>query len=165
MVKRSRCPYCDRFFNRDLLDDHIQKCRTKKRRTNGQIMKRRTKIVIVDGNNIAYHLTPNGEPLVKNLILAHSSLIQAGYRPVYVISSALFHAIKNIEALNTFMSTTEVIIAPRGMNDDLKIIQTAQERNADIISNDRFLDWIDRYPWIPDRLQRYRMTPTGLILS
>ena len=131
----------------------------------GVTTRRKKRNVVVDGNNIAYHLAPNRKPLVKNLILANNSLTQAGYRPTYVISNALFHTIENLEALNTFINNAEVIIAPRRTNDDLKIIQIAQERNVDIISNDRFLDWIDRYPWIPDRLKRYRMTPTGLILS
>ena len=97
-------------------------------------------------------------------MLAYNSLTAGGYKPVFVISSALTHSIDKIESLNSFISSVEVITALRGTNDDRKIIQIAQERNADIISNDRFLDWIDRYPWVPGRLRRYRMTQTGLIL-
>ena len=84
---------------------------------------------------------------------------------VFVVSSALMHAIDKPDALQTFMSQVEVVEAPRGFDDDLKIIQVAQDRRADIVSNDRFLDWIDRYPWLSNRLRRYRMTPTGLILQ
>jgi hypothetical protein len=120
--------------------------------------------VIVDGNNVAFHLSPNGKPQVNNLILAQKSLTTGGYRPVFVISSALVHKIDRPDSLNSLMDSIEVVRAPRGINDDLKIIQLAQDRNADIISNDRFLDWLDRYPWISDRLRKYRMTPSGLIL-
>ena len=63
------------------------------------------------------------------------------------------------------MNDLDVVRAPRGTNDDLKIIQIAQDRNADIVSNDRFLDWLDRYPWVSDRLLKFRMTPSGLILT
>jgi hypothetical protein len=74
------------------------------------------------------------------------------------------HVVDRPDALQDFMTGVEVIEAPRGSDDDLKIIQLAQDRRADIISNDRFLNWISKYPWLPDRLRKYRMTPTGLIL-
>jgi hypothetical protein len=165
LPKRVRCPYCDGLFSRDILDDHIRRCRERNHSQEKNGARGRNRNVIVDGNNVAYHLSPNGRPQAKNLLLAFNSLTTAGYRPVFVISNALNHAIDKIETLDNFISSAHVIIAPRGTNDDLKIIKTAQERNADIISNDRFLDWINRYPWVSDRLRRYRMTPTGLILT
>lgn len=165
MPKRARCPHCDRLFNRDDLDRHIQKCRMKSRETQGAHSVPPTRTVIVDGNNVAYHLAPEGKPLVNNLVLAHRSLATKGLRPVFVISSALMHAIDKPDALQTFMSQVEVVEARRGIDDDLKIIQVAQDRRADIVSNDRFLDWIGRYPWLSNRLRKYRMTPTGLILQ
>jgi hypothetical protein len=113
---------------------------------------------------VAYHLAPEGNPLVSNLMLAEHSLTSRGLKPVFVISVALIHVIDRPEALHEFMSRTEVIEAPRGADDDLKIIQLAQDRRADIVSNDRFLNWIGKYPWLSDRLRKYRMTPTGLIL-
>jgi len=118
----------------------------------------------VDGNNVAYHIAPEEKPLVNNLVLAYRSLTTKGLRPVFVISSALMHAIDKPDTLQTFIGQTEVVEARRGIDDDLKIIQVAQDRRADIVSNDRFLDWIDRYPWLSNRLRKYRMTPTGLIL-
>lgn len=164
MPKRARCPHCDRLFNRDDLDRHIQKCRLKSRETQCAHSAPPTRTVIVDGNNVAYHLAPEGKPLVNNLVLAHRSLTTKGLRPVFVISSALIHVIDKPDALQVFMSQVEVVEARRGIDDDLKIIQVAQDRRADIVSNDRFLDWIDRYPWLSNRLRKYRMTPTGLIL-
>ncbi len=129
----------------------------------GRISKKR--ILVVDGNNVAYSLAPQGKPKVQNLSLAYHSLTSAGYDPVFVVSSALVHKIDNPGALNAFMSSAKVEEAPRGTNDDGRIIQLAKNLDADIVSNDRFLDWIDRYPWIASRLRRYRMTPAGLILT
>jgi hypothetical protein len=163
--KRARCPHCDRLFSRDDLDRHVQKCRMKSRENQKTPSKLPTRTVVVDGNNIAYHLAPDGNPLVNNLLLAHRSITTKGLRHVFVISAALMHAIDKPDVLQTFMTQVEVVEAPAGSNDDLKIIQVALDRKAIIVSNDRFLDWIDRYPWIPDRLRRYRMTPTGLILT
>jgi hypothetical protein len=120
--------------------------------------------VIVDGNNIAYHLSPKGKPSAKNLILAYRSLTTTGFRPIFVISSALSHKIDKPSSLNEFTLSAEVVESPRGSADDLRIIQLAKEYDAEIISNDRFLDWIERYPWVESRLKKYRMTPSGLIL-
>jgi len=119
----------------------------------------------VDGNNVAYHLSPDGKPKVSNLVHAQKSLVNGGYRPVFVISAALIHSIDQPNSLQSLMNEINVVQAPRGTNDDLKIIKIAQERNADIVSNDRFLDWLERYPWVSDRLRKYRMTPSGLILE
>ena len=165
MPKRARCPHCERLFSRDVLDRHIQRCRERTRTVTSKSPQRGRKIVIVDGNNVAYHLLPNGKPQVKNLLHAQRSLVNGGYKPVFVISAALIHKIDNPEGLNTLMNEIEVVRAPRGTNDDLKIFEIAQKRNADIVSNDRFLDWLDKYPWVSDRIRKYRMTPTGLILT
>ncbi|MDH4212312.1 MAG: hypothetical protein OEV85_00165 [Candidatus Thorarchaeota archaeon] len=165
MPKRARCPHCDKLYGRDVIDRHVQKCRMKNKVTLDPQSKAPTRTVIVDGNNIAYHLAPDGVPLVNNLILAYRSLTSRGLKPVFVISTALMHVIDKPNVLRDLIVQLEVVEAPRGTNDDLKIIGVAMDRKADIISNDRFLEWIGRYPWVTDRLRKYRMTPTGLILT
>ncbi len=164
LPKRSRCPHCDRLFDRDALDTHILKCRERNQFTSRREHRKRKQVIIIDGNNIAYHLSPDGKPKVSNLLNAQNSLVNGGFRPVFVISAALIHSIDQPNSLRSFMNEVDVVKAPSGTNDDLKIIKIAQERNADIVSNDRFLDWLERYPWIADRLRKYRLTPSGLIL-
>lgn len=118
----------------------------------------------MDGNNVAYHLAPQGKPRIANLLLAYRSLANSGLKPLIVISSALAHQIDKPEGLRELKERGVVLEAPRGADDDLTIIQLAKKKNADIVSNDRFLDWTERFPWISERLKRYRMTPTGLLL-
>jgi hypothetical protein len=163
MPKRTRCPHCDKLFNREVLDGHIQKCRTRIKRSE-EVRGPSRRNLIVDGNNIAFHLAPTGKPRVANLVLARQSLLSAGYQPIIVVSAALVHKIDKPDRLRELIGFGYVIETTRGKNDDLIIIQTAKRSNADIVSNDRFLNWLDRYPWISDRLRRYRMTPSGLIL-
>lgn len=165
MPKRARCPHCDRLFNRDVLDAHIKRCRMRERTLEKRRAFSKKRKVIVDGNNVAYSLSPQGKPKAQNLSLAYHSLTSAGYNPVFVISAALVHQIDNPVALNAFMLSAKVDEAPRGTNDDIRIIQIAKKLDAEIVSNDRFLDWIDRYPWVTSKLRRYRMTPSGLILA
>ncbi len=162
LPKRARCPHCDRLFDRRNLDDHIIKCRGRSTGLKKRIAMTTRRTVIVDGNNVAYHLSHNGVPRVENLLNAQHSLITSGYNPVIVISAALKHKIHRPEVLNQIEHLVE---AQRGTNDDLLILSEAQRRNADIVSNDRFLNWQKSHPWVTSRLRRYRLTPTGLILS
>lgn len=118
--------------------------------------------VIVDGNNIAYHLSHDNIPRVENILNAVRSLSAAGYTPIIVVSAALKHKINKPEVLQDIENLVE---AKSGTNDDLLIIHESQKRNADIVSNDRFLNWQTRYPWVSSRLRRYRLTTSGLILS
>jgi hypothetical protein len=140
------------------------KCRTKRDKSAQVATASRRKLLVIDGNNVAYHLAPRGAPRTANLLLAYQSLMTAGFEPLIVISAALVHAVDKPQELQRLLSTGIAIEAPRGTNDDLTIIKTAKKRNADIVSNDRFLDWIDRFPWLASRLRKYRLTPSGLIL-
>lgn len=162
MPKRARCPHCDRLFDRSRLDDHIAKCRFRERKIHRESSRRRD--VIVDGNNVAYFLSTDGRPRISNVLLAYRSLQSVGFRPTIVVSAALKHKINNPTTFQELKTTGTVVEARPGSNDDLLIIQLAQKKNADIVSNDRFLNWIDRFPWIPNRLKKYRMTTSGLIL-
>jgi len=165
LPKRSRCPYCDRLFSRDQIDSHVSRCRIKP--DTQKVVKRipSRKNIIVDGNNVAYYLAPEGKPKLSNLLLALRSLQYAGYRATLVVSSALKHKIDKPEGLKELIITKKIIEAPRGTNDDLQVILLARKTNADIVSNDRYLEWRDRHPWLESRLRRYRMTPSGLILT
>ncbi len=165
MPKRARCPHCERLFNRDALDTHIQRCKYRRKSLNETSKYSQKRVLVVDGNNVAYSLSPRGNPKAQNLSLAYHSLTGAGYNPVFVISAALAHKIDNPSALSAFMLSANVVEAPRGTDDDGRIIQLAKKLDANIVSNDRFLNWIERYPWITSRLRKYRMTPAGLILA
>jgi hypothetical protein len=163
MPKRARCPYCDRLFSREDLDDHVRQCRTKydSRQVDRSAEK---KVMVIDGSNVAFYMTRDGTPRLENIIMASHSIASAGLIPITVVSAALVHQIDKDEQLAKMIATKRVIQAPGGIDDDLEIIKTAEKKNADIVSNDRFLDWLDKYPWLPSRLRKYRMSPSGLIL-
>ncbi len=165
MPKRARCPRCDRLFDRRVLDDHIRKCRFQKQVPFTRQPTPTSKVLVVDGNNVAYHLAPMGVPHAANLLNAINSLVMAGYRPLVVISAALKHKIDRPMVLMDLISKGYVIEAPSGTDDDLLIIKQSRQRGADIVSNDRFLNWLNRFPWLVSRLRRYRLTPSGLILT
>jgi len=122
------------------------------------------KIIVVDGSNVAFYFTQDGKPRLENIVMANNSLASAGFVPIIVVSAALLHQVDEDEQLLKMIASKRVIQASKGVDDDLEIIRTAKKNNADIVSNDRFLDWLDKHPWLPSRLRKYRMSPSGLIL-
>ncbi|MHA1771065.1 MAG: NYN domain-containing protein [Candidatus Thorarchaeota archaeon] len=151
-------------FSRDEIDAHIRRCRTRGR-PRPQTTRKHSSELIVDGNNIAFYLTAGGKPQIRNLINARRSLQSSGYTPIIVVSAALKHKIDRPDTLREMIDTGEIIETARGQNDDLVIIQLARKRGAAILTNDRFLDWRERFPWLGEVLVRYRLTPTGLLLE
>jgi hypothetical protein len=147
------------------MDEHVYRCRMKTQRKKAKTAKYQRRNVVVDGANVAYYLSSNGIPRVANLLRAYQGLDNAGLNPVILVSSALKYKIDNNRRLQDLIDQGLVVEAPRGIDDDLIIIKLADRNDADIVSNDRFLDWIDRYPWITSRLRKYRMTPSGFILN
>ncbi len=164
MPKRARCPHCDRLFSRDVLDEHVIRCRARTTMTEHTRTVERRRCIIIDGNNVAYYLAPDGQPRLENIVLARRGLHMAGYQTVTVVSAALVHKIDNPEGLEELLRLPGMVQSSRGQDDDLLIIRLAKERDADIVSNDRFLTWIDRYPWLPSRIRKYRLGPAGIIL-
>ncbi len=169
MPRRARCPYCDRLFRVDKLDEHVVRCRQRHLERNQPQQQQQWQRpvggeIVVDGTNIAHYLTATGTPRVHNLVIAQRSLISAGYTPITVVSAALIHRIDHPDILEEMIASGEVVESGRGQNDDLVMIRLAQRKGIEIVTNDRFLDWLDRYPWLAGRLRRYRMTPHALIL-
>lgn len=160
MPKRARCPHCDKLFPIDQLDEHVIRCRARTKAITKPMRNR----VIVDGNNVAYYLSYDNQPHIDNIILAINSLRFVRLRPIVVVSSALKYKIDRPMTLQELINSRVVIESKPGTDDDLLIIELAQRMNADIVSNDRFLNWLTRYPWVTGRLRRYRMTSSGLIL-
>jgi hypothetical protein len=106
-----------------------------------------------------------GKPMVSNLALARRSLKLAGFESIIVVSAALVHQIDEPVDLLDMISTGQVIQVDKGRSDDREIIRLAKANNALVMSNDRFLDWLEANPWLSTRIMKYRMTPSGLILD
>lgn len=165
LPKRVRCPNCDRLFSREEIDDHRFKCRPKEGASEAHRKQPDSRVIIVDGSNVAHYMEEAGKPMISNLALARRSLKLAGFEPIIVISAALVHQIDEPVDLLDMISTGQVIQVEKGSSDDREIIRRAKANNALVLSNDRFLDWLEANPWLSTRMVKYRMTPSGLILS
>ncbi len=165
MPKRVRCPNCDRLFSREEIDDHRFRCRSIEGAAEKHQKRPDHRVIVVDGNNVAYYTEQDGKPMVSNLLLAKRSLNLAGFESITVVSAALVHQIDRPADLLDMISAGQVIQVDKGRSDDREIIRLAKMNNALVLSNDRFLDWLEANPWLSTRTVKYRMTPSGLILD
>ncbi|MEM2142543.1 MAG: hypothetical protein QXS20_08040 [Candidatus Thorarchaeota archaeon] len=163
MTRRVRCRYCGSLFDRDRIDDHVERCKYRVMRN--QTVNGGGRTIIIDGNNVAHCLTQDGIPRLSNISMAREGLMLAGFTPIVVISAALVHRIDHAEALMKMVDSGEIICVRRGLDDDLEIIRLAERLNGLVLSNDRFLTYLEEYPWLKKRLIRYRMTPTGILID
>jgi hypothetical protein len=72
------------------------------------------KVVIIDGSNVAYYLSTDGQPRLENIVTASRSLVSVGFVPIVVVSAALIHQIDEEETLTDMISKRQVIQAPKG---------------------------------------------------
>ncbi|MFN5996627.1 MAG: NYN domain-containing protein [Paracoccaceae bacterium] len=114
--------------------------------------------VLVDGSNVIYWLdnTPQLAPLLQ---VVHD-LQKRGLKPGVVfdanIGYKLTGAFMGERDLSRILSLPrdQILVVPKGKQADPFLLETARNLNARIVTNDRYRDWIDRYPDVarPDML-------------
>ena len=98
--------------------------------------------IVVDGNNVAYS---GDNASMYNIKLARISLIEKGFDPIIVISSALFHAIDDKDELKRFYNMGWVKVADDQESDDVEIIEQGMRYQCRIVSNDRYSEYREIY--------------------
>jgi hypothetical protein len=112
----------------------------------------RKDIAVVDGSNVAYaELSEQGEPKVSNLVAVGRALEAHGYRPIVIVDATLRHEVDDPEQLEGLLDKQEVRQAPAGTDADFFVLETAEQHQALVVSNDEFDQFRGEYPWITER--------------
>ncbi|MHA2169724.1 MAG: NYN domain-containing protein [Candidatus Kariarchaeaceae archaeon] len=99
--------------------------------------------IVVDGNNVCYY--DGNIPKVKYLKLAHFQIKKQGYTPIIYVSAALRHKIDSTMELVRLINLGWVIETEAGEDDDVFIIEEAQRKRCEIITNDTYKEYIGKY--------------------
>lgn len=104
--------------------------------------------VVVDGNNIAYSILDNGKPRTANIVDCLAKLAAIAEIDIIAcfVSAKLRHVIDEPDTLEELMKEGLVIQTPSNIEDDFFILETADEFDAIIISNDRYKQHKSKYP-------------------
>jgi hypothetical protein len=123
------------------------------------------KTVVIDGANVAYEeRSAGGKPKLSNLLKVRRELEERGFEPVIIVDASLKYDIDDQEQLETLIQSQQVRQVPAGTDADFFIIQFAHELDALMVTNDRYRDYADRYPWIPERRLPYMIVKGEVVL-
>ena len=123
------------------------------------------KVVVIDGANVAYEeRSAGGKPKLSNLLKVRRELEERGQEAVIIVDASLKYDIDDQEQLEKLIQSQQVRQVPAGTDADYFIIQFAHELDALIVTNDRYRDYSDQYPWIPDRRLPYMIVKGEVVL-
>jgi hypothetical protein len=123
------------------------------------------KVVVIDGANVAYEeRSAGGKPKLSNLLKVRRELEERGEEAVIIVDASLKYDIDDQDQLEQLIRSQQVRQVPAGTDADYFIIQFADQLDALIVTNDRYKDYTDRYPWIPERRLPYMIVKGEVVL-
>jgi hypothetical protein len=110
------------------------------------------KPIIVDGSNVAYEGVPKGsKPELSNILAVRKALEKRGYDPVIIVDAALHHTVDQPGQIEHLIGKDAILQAPAGTDADYFILETADRMHAQVVSNDEYRPYRDRFPWVNKR--------------
>ncbi len=109
-------------------------------------------VAVVDGSNVALEeKTKDGRPKMENIAKMRKALEEQGYRPIIITDAKLKHEIDDPDQFQSFEDEGIIHQAPAGTQADYFVLITARLEDGIVISNDRYQDWQQEFPWVEDR--------------
>jgi len=110
--------------------------------------------VLVDGSNVIYYgKKPGSKPTVKNLQLMIKKLEEKGYQYIVFADPKTRWALSSEEksVFDQMISQGTVKQVPATTGADRWFLEYATNHpEYKVLSNDRFVDWKNRFPWVGD---------------
>ena len=123
------------------------------------------KMVVIDGANVAYEeRSAGGKPKLSNLLKVRSELEERGCEAVIIVDASLKYDIDDQEQLEALIHSQQIRQVPAGTDADFFIIQFADQLDALMVTNDRYRDYAERFPWIPERRLPYMIVKGEVVL-
>jgi predicted nucleic acid-binding protein len=128
-------------------------------------MSNRREAIIIDGANVAYEeRSAGGRPKLSNLLRVRRELEERGFEVLILVDASLKYDIDDQTQLESLIASQQVRQVPAGTDADFFIIQLAEQLDARIVTNDRYKDYADRFPWIPERRLPYMIVKGEVVL-
>jgi len=115
--------------------------------------------IILDGSNVAWNRgdrKKGDKPKAINIQLVIDELKKEGYKKIKVIADAnLFHDIEDRDIFNKLKQNKIIKEVPGRTEADEFIIKYAKEKDARIITLDKFKKWKEQDPWVKEYIDRH----------
>jgi hypothetical protein len=120
--------------------------------------------VLVDGSNVA-HFTEGDGPRLQNILLVMEKLRSEGLQPLIVADAALRHQIDDKAQYERLIESGVVHQAPAGTDADFFILSFAREKDARVLTNDRFRNVAREFAKERDRVIRFMIVDGSVVLE
>ncbi len=107
---------------------------------------KRKPLLLIDGSNVAMS-TKSARGSVDYLVQALEWGKKSGYQPQVIIDKSLLPRIDERERLNELIKKGLVEVAS-GTSADLVILERAEKESAFIMTNDKFKEFQNMFPWL-----------------
>lgn len=111
--------------------------------------------VLVDGSNVMYWR--GDTPDIRTVRRVVRRLEKDGFRPGVMFDAnagyLLFGTYTHDQGFAKHLRLPEdrIMVVPKGTQADGHLLAAAADMNARIVTNDRFRDWADRYPFVTEK--------------
>ena len=116
------------------------------------------KTAIVDISNVAWqnrNEDAGEKATLNNVLILLKALSALSFETVIGIADAsLPHQIDEAERVEELRSVMELTLTPANQSADPHILEVARKRNAVIITNDKYREWIELDPWNQENVPR-----------
>ncbi|HST53011.1 MAG TPA: hypothetical protein VLJ61_13450 [Pyrinomonadaceae bacterium] len=121
--------------------------------------------IVIDGANVAYEeRSAGGRPKLSNLLKVRCELEERGFEAIILVDASLKYDIDDQAQLQSLIASQQVRQVPAGTDADFFIIQLAEQIDARIVTNDRYKDYAERFPWIQERRLPYMIVKGEVVL-
>ena len=128
-------------------------------------MSKGREVVVIDGANVAYEeRSAGGKPKLSNLLKVRRELEERGFEAVIIVDASLKYGIDDQAQLETLIRSQQIRQVPAGTDADYFIIQFADQLDARVVTNDRYKDYAEQYPWVAQRRMPYMIVKGEVVL-
>jgi hypothetical protein len=97
------------------------------------------KLAVIDGANIAYEeKSKDGAPKVSNILAVRTALEEKGYEPLVIVDASLIYKIDDPQQFEALIEDQAVRQVPAETDGDYFVIETTENGDAVIVSNDEY---------------------------
>ena len=122
-------------------------------------------VIVIDGANVAYEeRSAGGKPKLSNLLKVKRELEERGCEALIIVDASLKYDIDDQTQLETLIRSQQVRQVPAGTDADYFIIQFADQLDARVVTNDRYKDYAQQYPWLTQRRMPYMIVKGEVVL-
>src|ERR1044072_6513928 len=122
-------------------------------------------VIVIDGANVAYEeRSAGGKPKLSNLLRVRGELEERGLEAVIIVDASLKFDIDDQSQREALIQSQQARQVPAVTEAGYVIIQFVEQFNARVVTNDRYKDYLDQYPWITDRRLPYMIVEGEVVL-